>query len=78
MERAVTSERQTVSLGVLGTLVLVDEGRAPVAVPAKVPATTTPAIITPAAPANGTPANEGAKTAPQPVATPGTTKGATP
>ncbi|HEX3253951.1 MAG TPA: pilus assembly protein N-terminal domain-containing protein [Pyrinomonadaceae bacterium] len=50
----------------------------PVAVPAKVPATTTPAILTPAAPANGTPANEGAKTAPQPVATPGTTKGATP
>ena len=38
------------------------------------PATTTPATTTPA-PANGAPATEGAKTAPQPVATP---KGATP
>jgi pilus assembly protein CpaC len=45
------------------------------------PATTnaTPATTTPAAPANGAPATDtGAKTAPQPVATPGTTKGATP
>jgi pilus assembly protein CpaC len=39
------------------------------------PATTAPAT---AAPANGTAAPEGVKTAPQPVATPGTTKGATP
>jgi pilus assembly protein CpaC len=39
------------------------------------PATTAPAA---AAPANGTAAPEGVKTAPQPVATPGTTKGATP
>ena len=43
-----------------------------------VPATTTPTTTTPAAPAKGAPANDpGAKTAPQPVATPGT-KGATP
>ena len=35
IERALTSERQTVSLGVLGTLVLVDAGRAPAAVPAR-------------------------------------------
>ena len=43
------------------------------------PATATPATTTPAAPANGAPATDtGAKTAPQPVATPGTTKGATP
>jgi pilus assembly protein CpaC len=49
------------------------------ATPAKttVPATTTPATTT--APATGTPAiNTGAKTAPQPVAAPATTKGATP
>jgi pilus assembly protein CpaC len=39
------------------------------------PATTAPAT---AAPVNGTAAPEGVKTAPQPVATPGTTKGATP
>jgi pilus assembly protein CpaC len=43
------------------------------------PATTTPATSTPAAPATGGPAVEtGAKTAPQPVVTPGPTKGATP
>jgi pilus assembly protein CpaC len=44
------------------------------------PATTAPTTTTPAAPAKGTPApanDSGAKTAPQPVATPGT-KGATP
>ena len=45
----------------------------------KAPATTTSATTTPAAPANGGPAVEtGAKTAPQPVVTPGPTKGATP
>jgi pilus assembly protein CpaC len=44
-----------------------------------VPATTTTTTSTPAAPANTIPANaSGAKTAPQPVATPGPTKGATP
>ena len=49
-----------------------------VPVTTKAPVTTTPATTTPVAPANGTPANDpGAKTAPQPVATPGT-KGATP
>ena len=42
------------------------------------PAITAPAATTTAAPTNGTPAEPGAKTAPQPVATPGTTKGATP
>ena len=43
------------------------------------PATTTPATTTPAAPANGAPATDaGTKTAPQPVTTPGQTKGATP
>jgi pilus assembly protein CpaC len=47
------------------------------ATPAKttVPATTTPATTTPE---KTTPAPEGAKTAPQPAAAPGTTKGATP
>ena len=43
------------------------------------PAATTPASTTSPAPANGAPANAtGAKTAPQPVATPGASKGATP
>jgi pilus assembly protein CpaC len=56
------------------------EAAAKTAAPATVPATTAkPATTTPAAPANGAPANDsGAKTAPQPVATPGATKGATP
>jgi cell division septation protein DedD len=50
-----------------------------VPLPATTPATTTPATTTPAAPANGAPATDtGAKTAPQPAGTPGTTKGATP
>ena len=50
------------------------------AAPATTPAATTakPATTTPAAPANGAPANDGAKTAPQPVASPAATKGATP
>jgi len=42
------------------------------------PQTTAPAVTTPAAPANSAPANTGAKTAPQPVASPGSAKGATP
>jgi hypothetical protein len=57
------------------------EAAAKTAAPATVPATTTakPATTTPAAPANGAPANDtGAKTAPQPVAPPAATKGATP
>jgi pilus assembly protein CpaC len=56
------------------------EAAAKTAAPATAPATTAkPATTTPAAPANGAPANDsGAKTAPQPVATPGATKGATP
>jgi len=46
---------------------------------ATAPATTVPATTTTAVPANGTPAPEpGTKTAPQPAATPGATKGATP
>src|SRR5262249_25285105 len=45
------------------------------AAPAAKPATTTPATT---APEKTTPAPEGAKTAPQPAAAPGTTKGATP
>jgi pilus assembly protein CpaC len=49
------------------------------AVPLPAATTATPATTTPVAPANGAPATDtGAKTAPQPVATPGTTKGATP
>ena len=56
-----------------------DAAAATTATPAKTtaPATTTPATST--TPANGTPATDtGAKTAPQPAAAPGTTKGATP